>query len=158
MDAKTIGRAASTAAATAALALAAGCTGSGHVEDADLLVGWSQASDEWVAEVMPIPATLVATEAELAAWLATMPDAVGDSEELSEADLDEVFLVIGGYHRCREVSAVDVDGGSGEVTFVVFVPEGDEQVACAWSPYQIDVWAVPVQALGGHEPVLVDGG
>lgn len=142
--------------ALAALLVVVGCAGPSDDVDAELLIAWSEAHDDWVTDLGHVPTTLVTSEVEREELLATLPDAVGkdDVELLRGTDLDEVFLVVGGYPRCMEVSSVEVDGGTGEVAFVVEVPEEDEGTMCGWSPYTIDVWAVPIEAAGGHRPVL----
>ncbi len=38
----------------------------------------------------------------------------------------------------------------------VYVPHEDEGTVCGWSPMTIDVWAVPLEELGGRDPVLVE--
>lgn len=142
------------------LALMGACASAEPEVDLDLVVSWSESSEDWVADARSVPTTLVVTDADREAWLGTLPDAVGNDDvaTLRAVDLEEVFLVIGGYPRCMEHSTVRVDPETGEVRFEVFIPEEDEGTMCAWSPYTIDVWAVPVGATDGHPPVLVSDG
>ena len=138
------------AAGLVAIALA-GC--SSEVEPVGELVGrWSQGSDPgWVDDAMPIATTVIATDDERQDWL---DDVAGDAvdaelDELRQVDLDHFFLVIGGYPRCTEYSAVLVEN-DGSVTFDVRTD--DENVACVWAPYTIDAWAVPLSETGGEPP------
>lgn len=145
----------------AVLALLGGCTGAPVVETRSRLVAsWSEATDDWVAEVASGAGStvLVTTDAERDAWIDGLPDAVEPDEvaRVEHVDLAEELLVIGGYPRCMEHSRVEVDGETGEVRFVVYVPHEDEGTVCGWSPMTIDVWAVPLEELGGRDPVLVE--
>jgi len=62
--------------------------------------------------------------------------------------------VIGGYPRCTEESAVVMVDDD---TVVFEVRNDEENVSCAWSPYTIDAWAVPLAATGGVAPESVAG-
>jgi len=142
------------------LALAAACAPSDSEPEpkpkptSELVGSWSQAGvdREWVEEAMPIPAQVLATDAERESWLAERPGdaAEGDSfDALRAVDLAENFIVIGGYHRCTEYSLVTVSD-DGEVAFEVH--DDDERTDCAWSPYTIDAWAIPLELTGGEAP------
>lgn len=129
-----------------------GC-GPGEQRVGEFVDSWSQAdSDSWVEDAMPIETVLLTSDAELEEWIQQM----GGAEELDsllDVDLSEDVLVIGGYWRCMEYSLVLLDDG-GALEFVVTRDKEDERTACAWSPYTVDAWAVPLAATGGEVPTL----
>ena len=61
------------------------------------------------------------------------------AERLGAVDLATHVLVAGGYPRCTEWSRVVEDAAGLHLDVV----PGDEDLACEWSPYTVDVHAVP---------------
>lgn len=122
-------------------------------EEGDKVASWTQAEDRpWIEEAMPIDQAVLASEADREAWLEEVPGGAGDDESfdaLRGVDLSENFIVIGGYGRCTEESAVTVSGDD-DVTFEVRTE--DEETNCEWMPYTIDAWSVPLEATGGAAP------
>lgn len=128
------------------------CGSAGDQRVGELVDSWSQAdSDSWVEGAMPIETVLLTSDDELEEWIETM-GGVEELGSLREVDLSENVLVIGGYSRCMEYSLVLLEDGALE--FVVTRDKEDENTACAWSPYTIDAWAVPLEATGGEVPEL----
>lgn len=149
----------------AVLAFVAACSSSspGPGPDPDpkseLVGSWSQAdaSREWIDEVMPISPAVLASDADRESWLEEFPGAAATGtsfDALRDVDLTENFIVIGGYARCTEHSIVTVSD-DGDVTFEV--RDDEPQTDCAWSPYTIDAWAVPLDLTGGQAPDEVAG-
>lgn len=142
------------------VALLGACSlpGSGAVpwsqEEGEKVASWTQAEDAdrpWIDEAMPIDQVVLASEGDRAAWLEEVPGGVEDDDSfdaLRGVDLSENFIVIGGYGRCTEESAVTVSGD--DVTFEVRTE--DEETNCGWMPYTIDAWSVPLEATGGTAP------
>ncbi len=136
-----------------------GCSAPGPEPAGDEVGSWSQADDsqrEWVDEAMPIETVVLGSEADREAWLEDVPgDAADDDsfESLRAVDLDESFIVLGGYHRCTEHSVVTVPG-DGEVAFEI--RDDEEDTSCGWSPYTIDAWSVPLELTDGQVPDVVD--
>lgn len=137
------------------VALASGCGGPREPEGAELVGSWTQAQEDWPGDAMPIEPVLLADEAELEEWIAELPeDGQASVASLRSVDLGETFLVIGGYSRCTEHSAVMLDGDT--IDFEVTTDEPN--TSCVWAPYTIDAWAVPLAAIGGEVPELVEAG
>ncbi|GAB2622120.1 hypothetical protein GCM10027067_37700 [Pseudactinotalea suaedae] len=116
---------------------------------------WSQANtDSWVDGIAPIAPVLLASQEQVEEWVAAHEGAAeaGVLEVLQAVDLSENVLVVGGYPRCQETSAVILVSET-EVAFTVI--SGDEQIACAWSPYTVDAWAVPLEQTDGEVPTLL---
>lgn len=147
-----VGARAWVAALAMTVALAA-CGSSGDQRVGELVDSWSQAdSESWVEDAMPIETVLLTTDAELDQWI----DAMGGDDDLNslrEVDLSGHILVIGGYPRCMEYSLVLLEE-DGALRFVVTRDSEDEHTACAWSPYTIDAWSVPLEVTGGEVPDL----
>jgi len=146
--------------AAAVLVLLAACGLPGVVGGPGERVGervgsWSQDNtDSWVDGIAPIEPVLLAAQQQVEEWVAAHEGAAdaGVLEVLQAVDLSENVLVVGGYPRCQETSAVILVSAT-EVAFTVV--SGDEQIACAWSPYTVDAWAVPLEETGGEVPTLV---
>lgn len=148
-----------TAAAAAAMVVA--LVGCGSVVDGpdrrvgELVESWSEAQNgSWVESLSPIDSELLSSEADVEEWVATHGSHAeeGVFDTVLSVDLEDHVLVIGGYPRCQETSAVLLVSDT-EVQFVVI--SGDEQVACAWSPYTVDAWLVPLEETGGEVPTLL---
>jgi hypothetical protein len=108
----------------------------------DMVVRWSQATPDLVdvdlAGLVGSEAVVIDTVDDREAFLARVPAGLR-TEALEAVDLDTHLVVIGGYHRCTQSSSV-VEGDRG---WRFVVDDGDESIACAWSPYTVDVHAVP---------------
>ncbi len=135
--------------------LAAGCTSERDepADDAELVTSWSESRFDWVAEITPVAPAVLSTAAQVDRWVEESGiDPEAAAEAMTDVDLTTRFVVVGGYPRCQEYRVVGVtdDGG---VTFTVRTE--DERVSCAWSPYTIDVWSVPLAATGGTAPSRV---
>ena len=139
--------------AAAVLMLLAGCGSGGDDPVGEQIARWSEGNEEWVAEVRPVEPAVIGSDDELEAWIEEYQPADDAFAVLEGVNLESSFLVIGAYPRCQETSRV-VIAGEGEVRFEVV--EGDPNVNCAWSPYTIDVWEVPLAETGGEVPVLVE--
>lgn len=138
----------------ALVALLAGCGQAGDDVAIEHVAQWSESSADWVADVRPVAGAVIGSEEELQQWVDAYGSGAGERtfDALEAVDLEESFLVIGGYPRCREGSRVVIVGDS-EVRFEVV--KADPDVACVWAPYTIAVWAVPLSATGGEVPALV---
>ncbi|GAA5156187.1 hypothetical protein GCM10023340_43340 [Nocardioides marinquilinus] len=110
---------------------------------ATLVDSWSQSEHERLGEV-DVEAQVIADDAARDALLADLPRSV-DTSAVEAVDLYESVLVAGGYHRCTESSFVVLDDAGPRFE----VDDGEPGVLCGWSPYTVDVWAVPRSALGG---------
>lgn len=102
----------------------------------ELVASWSQATyDEGVPS--PVASTVIDDEQDRAAFLDRLPDHL-PRQAVEQVDLTEHVLVVGGYHNCQQSSFVERDA-AGLVLVATDTPEG---LACAWSPYTVDVHAV----------------
>lgn len=119
---------------------------------------WRQSEhDSWIDAAMPIETVALTTDAEREQWLTDHAgDAAADEafDHLRAVDLDESFVVIGGYPRCTEYSAILLED-DGAIRFEVTAAE--EGTDCYWSPYTIDAWAVPWDLTGGALPEIRHG-
>jgi hypothetical protein len=111
---------------------------------ATLVASWSQADVDRLGDVEVAP-QVIGDDAARDSFLAALPRGLDDASvaEVEAVDLDESVLVTGGYHRCTEFSYVVISG----VGPTFEVSDGEPGVACGWSPYTVDVWAVPRSAL-----------
>ena len=120
----------------------------------DEVATWSEAELAWIEDAKPIETAILASDAEREAWLEDVPGDLGDDDSfdpLREVDLDENFIVVGGYPRCTEHSVVTVSGGGEKVAFEV---QDDGVEECEWAPYTIDAWSVPLELTDGQVPDL----
>ncbi len=102
----------------------------------ELVVQWSQGSYDEVPTTVPSQVLDTATERD--AFLDRLPAAL-PVEAVEQVDLATTVLVVGGYHSCQQSSYV-VATTAGPTLGVTETPEG---LACGWSPYTVDVRAVP---------------
>lgn len=100
-------------------------------------------------EASEADAVLLTDQAAFDAWFGSLPPSVQDDlqDDAGAVDLTAAFAVVGYYPRCQEESRV-LDRGEGAVTFDVYVPEGKEEILCAWSPIQLDVYRVGLDEVG----------
>lgn len=110
-----------------------------------LLTGWSEAYDDTDAvrrfEGEP---RLVSDQADLDAVVELASPELA-TDDIADADLDQVVLVLGAYPRCDESSTVELADDGATLRFIVTIP--DNPVDCVWAPLQVDVWAVPRDGL-----------
>lgn len=111
-----------------------------------LVTRWSQTEydNKELQAVADADTLLLTDEAERDAWLATLPKAL-DGTPVAEVDLSKNLLVVGGYHRCMEQGRVLAD----PVRFTTYVAPEDRNTNCAWSPYTVEVWQVPLSEVAG---------
>lgn len=125
----------------------AGCGDDGSEGVGTYLLGWSEAHDDADAvrrfEGEP---RLVEDEADLAGVVELASPELA-TDDLVDADLTKVVLVVGAYPRCDEGSRVEVADDGATLRFVVTKPDPDNPVECAWSPLQVDIWAMPRDGL-----------
>lgn len=132
-----------------------GATGADHHEAGELIATYSEGGQgrEWVGQVNLSEAVVLGSEVGVEAWVSTLPGAdPAEFVELDQVDLTEHFLVIGGYHQCTETSAIIVVTEDDDVRVVFEVASPDPDTLCDWSPYTLDVWAVPLSLTGGEIP------
>lgn len=146
------------AALAAALLVMTGCAAAqGERESVgEHVVGYRQdvSGSEWVGEVDLPSALVLESESDIQEWVGTLQDAdPALFDPLYQVDLTENFLIVGGYPRCTEHSSIVLAGDGGEMVFEVTAPESTTM--CAWSPYTIDVWAVPLSHTDGTPPGFV---
>lgn len=91
---------------------------------------------------------LLATAPERDDWINRAPEEF-DMQAVAEVDLDEHVVVVGGYYRCMEHGSVWATG-AGHIWFEVVEPAGEEITDCEWSPYTVEVYAVPRAEVGAH--------
>lgn len=144
--------------AAATLAMLAGCVPWGPRTVGDFVASWSQSDDDqgWVDVAHPIDAVILVSDEDRQAWIDENPGrAAKDSstEALRAVDLAENVIVIGGYARCTEHSAVTISRDD-QVTFEI--RDDEPNTDCGWSPYTIDAWAVPLDAMDGEIPESVE--
>lgn len=80
-----------------------------------------------------------------------------DRPAVAEVDLTTHLLVAGGYPRCTEESRILFDGYRTPHGLSFSTRETEPGTVCAWSPFTVDVWAVPLAAVGDEVPELVPG-
>lgn len=144
--------------AAAVVMLLGACTG-GPQTIGEPVGSWQQTGGDhgWVDAAMPIETVALTTNADVEQWLAAhVGDVVDDGtfDDLLAVDLSEAFVVVGGYGRCTEYSSIVLEA-DGSITFEVTAE--DERTDCAWMPYVIDAWAVPLEATGGVVPEIGTG-
>ena len=147
----------SAVALTAVLVAAAGC---GAAQDQREPVGEHVIAyaenvhgTEWVGEVDLPSALVMQSAADIEDWVETLPDPEPTLfEPLFDVDLDEHFLVLGGYPRCTETSSIVLVGTGDDASLVFEVTAPESDTMCAWSPYTLDAWAVPRSATDGEVP------
>jgi hypothetical protein len=141
----------------AALMLAGLLTGCGQLGEGEpeRVDEWIQdgAGSDWVSQAMPIPSEVIASDDELAAWIDRLDAEPGTFDSLDEVDLSTHAIVVVGFYSCQATSSVRVTR-DGNVDVDVVQPR--PRVDCAWTPYMVDAWAVPLTATGGEPPELVD--
>lgn len=89
---------------------------------------------------------LIDTQAELDAF---EEEVAGMRTSLRSIDVSKGFLVVGGYSNCQGSSSVTYDEGARTLTFASHQPDN---IACAWSPYTLDVWHIGRDEVGGVDP------
>lgn len=105
---------------------------------------WSEAEYAALGDVdPPLTSRLLATDAERAAYLATLPAAI-DTRAAEAVDLAESVIVAGAYGRCVEQGRVLAD----PLRFEVYVDPEDEGTSCVWAPLQVEIWEVPRADVG----------
>ncbi|MGC0141811.1 hypothetical protein [Pseudactinotalea sp. Z1732] len=147
----------SAAALAVVLGVATGCgaAGADHQEAGELIATYSEGGHgrEWVGQVNLAEAVVLGSAVDVDNWVSTLPGAdPAEFVELDQVDLTEHFLVIGGYHQCTETSAIIVITEDDDVRVVFEVASPDPDTVCDWSPYTLDVWAVPLSLTGGEVP------
>ncbi len=135
----------------AAVVLVAGCALTPGLDRRDdvgsLLAAWSEADDDAVGDVDRQRPRLVEDDAALAALRADLPRSLDRSA--LDVDLTSRVLVVGAWTRCQETARVVVADDRTTLTFQVVDPEDD--VACDWSPVQLEVWEVDRSDLGAGD-------
>lgn len=114
-----------------------------------LVTSWSQAEHELTdLQTLAAPGTtlLLTDDAERDAWLDKLPKAA-DGAAVAEVDLSKNLLVVGGYHKCMEQGRVVPEPDRATVRFTTYVAPQDRNTNCAWSPYTVEVWQVPLSEL-----------
>lgn len=76
-------------------------------------------------------------------------------EAVKSVDLSTHVVVAGGYPRCTEVSRVLLDAAREPPGLTFSVHDPEPGVLCAWSPFTVDVWAVPLAEVGEQRPELL---
>ncbi|WP_109507027.1 hypothetical protein [Nocardioides speluncae] len=114
-----------------------------------LVTDWSQAEygDSDLEALTNDDTLLLTDEAERAAWLATLPKEL-DGAPVTEVDLSENLLVVGGYHKCMEQGRVVAEPDRATVRFTTYIAPEDRNTNCGWAPYTVEVWQVPLSELG----------
>lgn len=109
-----------------------------------LVTRWSQTDYDSrdLQAVATEDALLLTDETERDAWLTTLPKSL-DAAPVADVDLSENLLVVGGYHRCMEQGRVLTD----PVRFTTYIAPEDRNTNCAWSPYTVEVWQVPLSEI-----------
>lgn len=149
----------------AAAVLLAGCASAGSPSNppsgeerrqvGTLVSEWSESTIDPDALARVAGTRLILEEAEREALaVALAPDVRPD--ELDAVDLDQSVLVVGAYFRCDEHSVVSIDGAGALLEFEVVKPAGD--VACEWSPLQVDVWSIDRAVLADEVSLADDEG
>ncbi len=150
----------STVCAVTALTALAGCSlinwvskddGTDQAEDqvGSLVTSWSQAEHELTdlqALAAPDDTLLLTDDAERDAWLDKLPK-TADAAPVAEVDLSKNLLVVGGYHKCMEQGRVVPEPDRATVRFTTYIAPEDRNTNCAWSPYTVEVWQVPLSEL-----------
>lgn len=150
-----------TIALVAVVALGAGCDSSGpdRRQVGDLVVSFTEGrtGQEWAGELRYELPLVLASDQDVETWADGLPADADESEidPVRAVDLEEHVLIVGGYHSCTETSAIIVEEDGGDLT-VFFEVSSDEDIDCAWSPYTIDVWAVPLTETGMAPPDHVE--
>lgn len=108
------------------------------------------------AEASSEDVILLLGQAEFETWFDGLPATVQENlrPTAGRIDLRGGIAVAGFYPQCKERSRV-VSPAPGEVDFVVYIPEEDHGIVCAWSPTQLDVYHVPLADLGVTDPAEV---
>lgn len=117
-----------------------------------LLQSWSQSTgqdtdrEQLEQLVGRVGVRIITTQEELEVFEQGLADI---SQTLRSVDLSKGFLVIGGYYNCQGSSSVTYAESERRLTFTSHQPD---DIACAWSPYTVDVWHVSRDAVGGADP------
>lgn len=108
-------------------------------EDVDDIQAYDDTHDDVV---------LLRTAQEWADWRATITAEMVEhaGSELDGVTVDGAVLVVGTYDKCMEQSRIEHLGG-GALRFDVYIAPEHQNTACAWSPLQVEVWTVPLDAL-----------
>jgi hypothetical protein len=107
----------------------------------ELVATYSQADAHGPRTGAVGPSEVVDTDAELSDVVRRLGARL-DTAPVEAVVLRTHVLVVGGYHRCTETSRVVVDPDAPHGLRLDVVAD-DEQVSCAWSPFTVDVHAVP---------------
>lgn len=111
------------------------------------LVSWGEGQFPDIRDnpELPLGPVLITSEAQREALLSSQP--LGpDLSAVAAVDLSENVLVVAGYSSCTEQGAVWSDGVT--VWWDARPPASDEHVLCVWSPFRVDITAVPLTAFG----------
>ena len=130
------------------------------VHGAELVASWSQVDFDYellvpIAGTSPRDARLVVTDAAREAMIASVAPELdappGTVAAIEAVDLGASLIVVGAYPRCTETGQVSTDGE--QLWFEAMEPDSGTLTACYWSPLQVEVWRVPLDALGDGPPL-----
>lgn len=116
-------------------------------EQVGMLVGtWDARHVADLGEILSEHAGLLRTARERDALTAALQQHASDGRrpwrQIEEADMSEMVLVVVGYHRCTETTAVHVQSDRFPTLLWVQV-SGDPSTRCVHAPLTMDIWAIP---------------